>query len=65
MLKFWEAVTAIKGFGSEEAKSKTLAAQPVVLKALAKLGHDLVHGHQNIRDEEGYRLLLKASKMAP
>jgi len=39
--QFWEAINAIPGFGEEGAKEKTVAAQPVVLKALAKLTYDL------------------------
>lgn len=38
--RFWEAVTAIPGFGEERSREKTVAAQPVVLKALAKLVFD-------------------------
>lgn len=38
--KFWIAVTQIPGFGEPGAKMKTIAAQPVVLKALAKLTFD-------------------------
>jgi hypothetical protein len=37
---FWEAVLAIPGFGEPGAKERTTAAQPVVLKALAKLVYD-------------------------
>lgn len=37
---FWEAVNAIPDFGEEAAKEKTVAAQPVALKALAKLAFD-------------------------
>lgn len=39
-LRFWEAVNQIDGFGEPGAKMKTIAAQPVVLKALAKLTYD-------------------------
>lgn len=35
--RFWDAVAAVDGFGDEEARSKTVIAQPVVLKAIAKL----------------------------
>lgn len=38
--RFWEAVKAIPGFGEKQAREKTVAAQPVVLKALAKLVFD-------------------------
>lgn len=48
--RFWEAVSQIPGFGDEGAKTKTVAAQPVVLKALAKLTYDVAFGRQ--RDDE-------------
>ncbi len=38
--RFWTAVQAIPGFGEDSARQKTTAAQPVVLKALAKLVYD-------------------------
>jgi DNA-sulfur modification-associated len=38
--RFWEAIDAIDGFGETSAKEKTIAAQSVVLKALAKLVYD-------------------------
>lgn len=38
--EFWEAVMAIPGFGEPGAKEATVASQPVVLKALAKLVFD-------------------------
>lgn len=42
--RFWEAVIQIPGFGESGAKAKTVAAQPVVLKALAKLVYDFSFG---------------------
>lgn len=44
--RFWTAVTQITGFGEEQAKQKTVAAQPVVLKAIAKLTYDFAFGKQ-------------------
>ncbi|NEW07368.1 hypothetical protein GK047_15295 [Paenibacillus sp. SYP-B3998] len=44
--RFWEAVTQIPDFGEVGAKHKTVAAQPVVLKALAKLTYDFAFGRQ-------------------
>lgn len=38
--RFWTTVKEIPGFGEPQAKLKTTAAQPVVLKALAKLVFD-------------------------
>jgi hypothetical protein len=48
-LRFWTAVSAIPNFGEMGAKQKTVAAQPVVLKALAKLTYDFAFGkNQNL-----------------
>lgn len=38
--RFWNTVKEIPGFGQNKAKLTTIAAQPVVLKALAKLTFD-------------------------
>ncbi len=53
---FWEAVNAIDGFGEDGAKQKTVAAQPVVLKALAKLAYDFGFGRH--KKEEWLSALL-------
>ena len=42
--KFWEVVQGIPGFGEPKSRSKTVAAQPVVLKGLARLAYDLGRG---------------------
>jgi hypothetical protein len=42
--RFWDAVSEIDGFGEPGARAKTVAAQPVVLKALAKLTYDFAFG---------------------
>jgi hypothetical protein len=52
--QFWTAVQAIPGFGEELARQKTVAAQPVVLKALAKLIYDF--SFSNRRPENGTEL---------
>ncbi|MFI8712159.1 DNA sulfur modification protein DndB [Brevibacillus brevis] len=44
--RFWEAVTQIPHFGEEQARVNTVAAQPVVLKAIAKLTYDFSFGRQ-------------------
>ncbi|MDW9468667.1 hypothetical protein GOA66_21450 [Sinorhizobium meliloti] len=44
--RFWQAVAAIPGFGEDQAKMKTVAAQPVLLKALAKLAYDFQAGRK-------------------
>lgn len=43
-VRFWEAVKDIPGFGVQGAKANTVAAQPVVLKGLAKLTYDFAFG---------------------
>lgn len=52
--RFWTAVQAIPGFGEERAREKTVAAQPVVLKALAKLFFDF--SFSNRRPDNGREL---------
>lgn len=49
---FWTAVSAIPGFGSPGAKVRTVAAQPVVLKALAKLTFDFAFSKRRTVDSE-------------
>lgn len=44
--RFWTAVSLVPGFGEDQAKMKTVAAQPVVLKALAKLAYDFSAGRK-------------------
>jgi hypothetical protein len=53
--RFWDRVTEIEGFGDEGARAKTVAAQPVILKALAKLTYDFsfgrsAEGNERFRD---------------
>ncbi|MES5059176.1 DNA sulfur modification protein DndB [Bacillus velezensis] len=45
--QFWEVINQIPGFGEKDAKTKTLAAQPVTLKAIAKLTYDFAFGRQS------------------
>lgn len=52
--RFWTAVEAIPGFGEERGREKTVAAQPVVLKAVAKLLFDF--SFSNRRPENGDEL---------
>ena len=42
--RFWETISKIDDFGQPQARKKTVAAQPVVLKALAKLVYDYAFG---------------------
>jgi hypothetical protein len=41
VFQLWSRISEIPEFGSNRAKEKTVAAQPVVLKALAKITYDL------------------------
>jgi hypothetical protein len=57
-LRFWEAVNQIDGFGEPGAKEQTIAAQPVVLKALAKLTYDFAFAKNP--EPESLEMLLDA-----
>lgn len=50
----WNRISEIPNFGSHRAREKTVAAQPVVLKALAKIVYDL--NFSNRRPENGAEL---------
>lgn len=41
IMDLWSRITEIPNFGNHRSKEKTVAAQPVVLKALAKIAYDL------------------------
>jgi len=41
ILRLWEKIIEIPHFGADRAKEKTVSAQPVMLKALAKIAYDL------------------------
>ncbi|MGH7916978.1 MAG: DNA sulfur modification protein DndB [Candidatus Binataceae bacterium] len=56
---FWDAVNEIDAFGEDKAKQKTIAAQPVVLKALAKLAYDFGYGKSQ-KNEQNLETLLKS-----
>jgi hypothetical protein len=58
--RFWEVVQTIDGFNEPAQRTKTVAGQPVVLKALAKLAHDLAYGTPKMIDEVGLRKLYHA-----
>ena len=48
--QFWESVMAIPYFGEAGARSKTIAAQSVAIKALAKLTHSFAFGREKNTD---------------
>lgn len=52
--RLWEAVMAIPGFGEPHAKENTVAAQPVVLKALAKLTYDFAFSNRRPQEAEQF-----------
>lgn len=54
VLRLWQRISEIPGFGEARAKEKTVASQPVVLKALAKLAFDL--NFSNRRPDDGTEL---------
>jgi DNA-sulfur modification-associated len=58
--RFWEVVQRIDGFLEPHQRTKTVAGQPVVLKALAKLAYDHAFGVPKLVDEEGLRTLYVA-----
>lgn len=51
--RFWTAVQAIPGFGENRAREKTVAAQPVVLKAIAKLVYDFSFSNRRPANGDG------------
>lgn len=52
--RFWTAVKNIPGLGEEGARVATVAAQPVVLKALAKLTYDFAFGKRRDAIADSY-----------
>ncbi len=54
ILQLWNKIAEIPEFGSNRAKEKSVAAQPVMLKALAKIAFDL--NFNNRRPENGTEL---------
>ena len=52
--QFWESVKSIENFGEDRGKEKTVAMQPVVLKALAKLVYDFKFGRKLTENSEAY-----------
>jgi hypothetical protein len=57
--RFWDAVSEIDGFGEAGARLNTVAAQPVVLKALAKLTYDFAFGRSAEGNERFLERLLE------
>lgn len=61
--RLWDTIASIPSFGEEKARTKTVAAQPVVLKALAKLTFDLLYS--NRRPDNGEALFEKLLSEIP
>ncbi len=55
--ELWQRIAEIPHFGDNRAKEKTVAAQPVLLKALAKITYDL--NFSNRRPENGGQLFVQ------
>ena len=62
---FWETILKIDGVTGNDSRQKTVAAQPVVLKALAKLTFDFFFGKNSewVNSENQTKLLDGISKM--
>ena len=59
VLNLWNRIMEIPDFGNNRAKEKTVAAQPVVLKALAKITYDLNFNNRRPENaDELYRAFL-------
>jgi len=56
--RFWSAVNQIPGFGQPNAKKTTIAAQPVVLKAIAKLSNNFNAGRN--QDIDSLKVLFES-----
>jgi hypothetical protein len=61
--KFWSNVLEIPGFTEESPRIKTVAAQPVVLKAIAKLYYDIFFGkNSTLNNPENQKALEEGLK---
>lgn len=61
--EFWETILSIESFTSDNPKQETVAAQPVVLKAIAKLTFDFLFGkNKEWINEENASLLKEGIK---
>ncbi|MEQ1902033.1 MAG: DNA sulfur modification protein DndB [Devosia sp.] len=63
VLDLWSRITEIPNFGSDRAKEKTVAGQPVVLKAMAKIAYDL--NFSNRKPESSSELWAKFLEALP
>jgi hypothetical protein len=52
--QLWRAISNVPGFGEEGARTKTVLAQPVVLKALGKLTFDFMFSNRKPVDGHEY-----------
>jgi len=51
LIKYWETIQKISGFGEPGAKSNTVAAQSAVLQGIAKLAYDLGFGNRGLQNK--------------
>ena len=51
-MNLWSRIVEIPDFGNHRAKEKTVAAQPVILKALAKITYDLNFSNRRPADAD-------------
>ena len=58
--RFWNCVQRTPQFGRKGAKTKTVLAQPVVLKGLAKLIHESMYGKSTVRDKSAVETIYAA-----
>ena len=58
-IMFWQTVQQTPHFGSPGSRAKTILAQPVILKALAKLAFDLGYGKGGLKNEDHLAILWK------
>jgi hypothetical protein len=57
-IRTWEAISSVPGFGDVGAKTRTIMAQPVVVKAVAKLVFDLAFGKRRSDDADTHLEIL-------
>jgi hypothetical protein len=58
--EFWNFILGIRGFTEKNNKLKTVAAQPVVIKAIAKLYYDTFFGRNESLNNQDNQLKLRA-----
>jgi hypothetical protein len=64
-LRVWEAISSVPGFGEKGARTRTVMAQPVMAKAVAKIAYDLAFSRRReaTADANLERLLVNLSSV--